>query len=444
MNIKNFIKKQLNEALGVPDEILYWGKHFYEKVLEFIRKSKTFDDISYQHKIPGRFKIGDYSFDTIDFSFDFTPISMSGDENYRYLGMYFRPYAQTVAPPKNGKSYRVKSHNPTNQITIGINIGINPGVKKSYDSKEFYDFMYSIKNDAISHLTHEMAHSFDVSKKSDRPAGETIKYGSVNSALNERFNIGLLRKFFFLMYYTHNIENAVRVPELAAKIVEQGITQPEFKQFLKKSEAYYELESAKEMTYEKLLDSIAAQSDLVRGQLAKTHGYEVLQYSNDDIAELILSKLFELFKSNTTGLATSFLGVGGSQVEYLKKYLKKSKLTGSYEDFYRHEIKLMNRAAEKMMKKLAGLYAYIPLITQNNDDKTEIEADEQVDMILTMIKTGDIGNIELAFVIADSIDIDIESQIIEKYFKHELTKNNIPLTRDGLKNYFEKKKIGLI
>jgi hypothetical protein len=177
---------------------------------------------------------------------------------------------------------------------------------------------------------------------------------------------------------------------------------------------------------------------------------QVLSMDEDEKLEKILEGVYNVV-INTKGKVVTqllkgspfeqiFKAENGRKEAFFQRYLA-SIQKGGYKGFYEKEIKFMNIAADKMMRKLAGLFAYIPMI--NAAKEKALPEKEQILMLLKFVKTGDKSNIEIAYAIAEGLEVDMDV-IIEKYYGDVLRRNKLEVSKEGLMLYFEKKNIGLI
>jgi hypothetical protein len=345
---------------------------------------------------------------------------------------------------QNDVSYKLKRGQ--SDVTVDMRVSIYIDTDTTYD--EFLELMQGMKSELTSSFSHELKHAYDFTKQKTATLDSQGKYSAVT---NISFgNIPPVSDFLYLMYYVHDIENSVRPTELAADIAENGISQNEFKGFILKHKIYETLNKAKEFSYEGLksgLRNMNINGFLLNGGMSRD---QVLSMDEDEKLEKILEGVYNVV-INTKGKVVTqllkgspfeqiFKAENGRKEAFFQRYLA-SIQKGGYKGFYEKEIKFMNIAADKMMRKLAGLFAYIPMI--NAAKEKALPEKEQILMLLKFVKTGDKSNIEIAYAIAEGLEVDMDV-IIEKYYGDVLRRNKLEVSKEGLMLYFEKKNIGLI
>ena len=101
--------RTINEALGVPDNILKLGEQLYNEILDIIKNEKNFDNIMKRvYTVRGGI-IGDVNFKSIDISFNIDIESNPGyfddNEMFSYRGMSHKPNDYKIESSKDEKEY---------------------------------------------------------------------------------------------------------------------------------------------------------------------------------------------------------------------------------------------------------------------------------------------------------------------------------------------------
>jgi hypothetical protein len=126
------------------------------------------------------------------------------------------------------------------------------------------------------------------------------------------------------------------------------------------------------------------------------------------------------------------------QQKYFDDYIRSLNKHRDYKDFFKSEIGILKKNADNVLRKISGVYAYIPLMNSER-----VDLDDQVRMLAKMVNKGDRGSVELAAQIADGMGIDFNKYVIGRYFKNSLAANKLSLDVSGLIQYFEKRRNGI-
>lgn len=443
--------KKINEALGVPDNILKIGERLYADALDITKRERSFDELSKKiYTVPGG-KIGDVDFKSIDISFDFDFESNQGYfgkyDLFLYDGMTFMPEKHKVLPSKG--SYVKKFENSGDNIKIIVEFKVNEADFELYAESEhlklFNSFLLDNKSKIVESLTHELMHAYDFHKSNVKSLESRVRYVAILAEL-QRTNIRPLNELLYMMYYFDRVENSVRPSELAAELKSRGIKQDEFLDNFKNTSAYKYIQRVKSLSFESFMDNLKSYIRIFEQILiyAGMNDDSVIRMSQDRVIDLGMGMLYEIFKSSKSEAMQHYLsdGIGnlsGKERSYFEKYLKNLNKDKDYKDFFKREIQVLKVTADKVLRKLSGIYAYIPLM-----DEERFDLDDQVRMLAKMVGRGDRGSIELAFEISKGMGIDFGKYVIGRYFKNALERNKLSLDVSGLVQYFEKKKIGMI
>jgi len=433
-NIQKKIKQFLNEALGVPDGVILLGEKLYKESYEMVNYWQTLKNITKEKVITGNFTIGDYNFQKIRLSVELVAVKFF-DENQKIglMGLSFEP---NVALKSKDGNFTIDSVD-NGEVIIKIKYGYSH--EKGFDHEVLLKDMRNRKSEIIGGFTHELMHSFDAFKKSSRSVASRVDYASNLSPI---LDLDQLKKLMHLMYYTHDIENAVRSSQLAAEIYDQRVTQEQFKEFLVENEMFVTLKRAKEYSYEEFVSSIKADISKVKQMI----GAENSGASDEKLIKWFLDAVVGQMIANKGKYLEAFLNMDGQLVfgndkkSFIAKTMSDFAKFGTGEAFFRNEIKQMNQVAGKMIKKIAGLYALIPHLDKMRTGANEITDQDVIDNLKAFID-GDM--IEIAYAVGEGQEIDMDA-FIQRYYGDVLRRNKLSVDRAGLELYVQKKKIGLI
>ena len=329
--LAEIVNKILDEALGVPDNINEVAKKVTKDLIEELFKSEKPDTrvINFKTKkeiikFPNPITIKDETWNKgiiVTFSIEPRP------DTTRYKSAAVN-YDSELDPEL--RVVMVKPRAGSEQV-IDLRISYEFDWNKSLNQvKEYLKENQDILEATISH---ELAHAFNFRKNSKVKAAKFGKY-NISSDTSKSTAIN---KFNDDLYYVHSIENSVRPSEFLSYIKNKKInTKEEFIEFLRNSEIYKRLDSIRKLTFDSLKQNIEKESHKV------------------SVEDILINNAYEIiFKIEEYDPEDAFV----------------NRFTDdNYEAFYEYEIKQMNRAADKTIKKLAKLYAY-----DNKDDNETIE-----------------------------------------------------------------------
>jgi hypothetical protein len=446
--------RRINEALGVPDNILKLGEQLYNKVLDIINNEKDFDNIMKRvYTVRGGI-IGDVNFKSINISFNIDIESNPGyfDDNeiFSYRGMSYKPNDYKIESSKDGKEYFQKHEQ--NDISIDITLDFKldetfvEGFKKYLPSK-LYEFISSDKSEFVQSLTHELMHGYDFYKANVKNIKSRVDYNSARESIFMVGSIRPLNELFFMMYYFDSIENSIRASELAAEIKESGIKQYEFLKKFKETTVYKNIQRVKNISFEGIMKSLSTDSYMrIFFNTLKANGIsgdKLLRMSDAAIVDAFMNWFYDIIKKNKSSSMKDYLlgdeqKLSDKQQKYFDDYIRSLNKHRDYKDFFKSEIGILKKNADNVLRKISGVYAYIPLMNSER-----VDLDDQVRMLAKMVNKGDRGSIELAAQIADGMGIDFNKYVIGRYFKSSLAANKLSLDVSGLIQYFEKRRNGI-
>ena len=183
--------KIINEALGVPDNILDASEKLFEIVSKDIQSINTkqeeynFDgdldiELGYNKKIV----IDHYELTVNVKEFD----EYEGEPDILSMGM-----AQTFMFDRKIMMKKIK---PSTNASLSITYAVS----SSWEPNQLYETLMREKNDHISSLAHEIKHKYDKQVKQIDLIGRDVKYTATQKI--STFGIPVIdQKFFRYMYY---------------------------------------------------------------------------------------------------------------------------------------------------------------------------------------------------------------------------------------------------
>lgn len=376
------MKKQINEARGVPAGITNYATKIFNDVLEKLKSNnfqEGFNRFTTVVDAPGKFLKDDkpvqISKINVHINFDFYPSSSikkivaanpkikTKTNELLLIGLSMEFFSAKYLT----KNYNFKVTS-TEKPILHINF------LASEDLNNIEDNVYKLLNDNydmfLSLFSHELKHHISMEAKGEDDLALRAKYTVVANS-REFTDNETLNDFVFNLYYITLIENLVRPTEFKTKLDNKKITKKQFLQSYYDSEMYNKFNICEKITYEKLCD------DLIE-ELEKTLPSTIFRtIDKDAIIEMILKetiikminggakflKLVIQEKMPNSSVEEMVDVFSGKVNSFLKKHLfikYKPNKDIDVEKTYRAIIKDMNFTAIKMKKKIARLYEDIP------------------------------------------------------------------------------------
>jgi hypothetical protein len=366
--MKILLTEILDEVLGIPEGLIETSREIYNKIVEDLKKKAIAgEDVdSYKFKIHGDFHIADYNFDTINVEIN---INTNNSDEIDWGSMGVAHQVTLDKPYKFVKSVIGK--------TVNLIIDLSAGDTKTW--KDIVDFFEGEnKTTLASSIAHELKHGYDNYKKPSRPVTSTIRYGTISK------NMGFppIDKFMYYLYYTTLVEFLVRASEVGSYLKDSGATKKDFLNMLQKSRTYQILKDSKDITYDNMVKEITDNPIAIEALKGffKRGGENVDNLSNEEIAKKMLKFHFNYMKShmkeeyerrvkgNAFPALFSLFGqfmdepeIEADEQEAIDNFNKEIERFSDddFEKFYRYEEKKMHLEADKALRKIAKLYAYL-------------------------------------------------------------------------------------
>lgn len=354
---------KLNEAVGVPSNIVAVAQQLFDKI---ISKIKPTEDITFfinkTITFKGDFQINDYKFKTIKVSFDVDNINDYHNTQGELPRILLRGMTHHGKVKMNAK-FNYEANTNMNNVELSISFSVDDDVT----TQEVIDELKKERVLMVSSLAHELKHAYDESvnpiiqthKRVDYQIGSRRRYG----------NIPPLNQLLSYMYFAHTTENLVRATELYAALEESGITKEEFYKFLTNHKVYENYRTGANLTYEKLREDLKN----IVPQIKETFDDNDIDYPEDatdeEMVDITLQEFFKtLLNWKASGMRDflvdnfreSLFGFSGDKEIYFDKYLSKiTRFGDDYERFFKYEINQTRKICLKMTKKLSKLYSLI-------------------------------------------------------------------------------------
>jgi hypothetical protein len=309
--------KYINEALGVPDNILEAAEAVFDIFLENI---KSITD-----------KQSEYHFDgDLDIELgDKKKIKIDGYE----LEVTVNEFSQIKGKPViismgMGQSFRFDREVMMKRVeeSTTAEFEIEYGVGEEWEPYELYETLMDEKGGHLSSLAHELKHKYDKQAKELDLVGRDADYTA--NQRRSTFGISVIdHQFFRFMYFISVTENLVRQTELASEMKSKKITKSQFREFLENQKVYKELIEIKNFSYEKLIEGLYEEMDSVDG---------LLNHIGEDPSEMTdeekIKRVLEIVYINISNIRVgTFMEMIRNKEDEVKDFLRQ--LTGKLPSF---------------------------------------------------------------------------------------------------------------
>jgi len=363
---------QANEIVGVPEGIHETAKSIYGKYIDSLIEeiNQQFGNMKLggatdvRFSIIGDYRVGDLSFDGVDFmvKFDF--------DEYRKVEI---EQMSIGVGDKLTNDYKVSYK----KIGPRLVMGAKYQVPEDSSQEDLINGILKFQTKTISSIAHELKHAYDFDKKPIRNASEKVIYHSIEDVM---VSIRPLMKFKTMLYYSHVVEGSVRNSEIYTLMKLKGITKKQFKGFLSKTTTYDFLKYMIDYDYNKFIEEMMqsipgiesflkhinidytnmTDEEKVNTSLKKF--YQIVSKRRKDFLEDVMmdshSDLMMILAS-ALGIADNIVKMGDNEakVKAMKKINKHINSYTDYVDFYQKELSDIKIAATNALKKLAKLYS---------------------------------------------------------------------------------------
>lgn len=365
-------KDILKEILGVPEGNVQSALKLYSDIVQFLtqEQDETYSSIinkSFEFgKFGSGYQIGDLNIPLINVTFQH-----SDYPSLAFMGMGVESKRDYV-----DKKFTTKNKEPNPEMNMQIDIGM----PSSYTTpvSQVLDFFKKEKTKLVGSFAHEMKHFYDEYKdKSGYKAVDRTKY---DAAVQLGFGpVKPINDLLYKIYFITNIESLVRPSEFAAELETSGVTKEEFYEFLVKSRLFGQLKEIRDWTYEGFREDLKNYIPQIKDVLNQIGDPPNPDASDDEIIDKILeiflynmyetqsSRLYRFIESQyggddffarLMGYQTPLDDEGQKQFEDQLKIIKK--FGNNFEGYLKQEQKFFNMNADKIIKKIAKLYALTP------------------------------------------------------------------------------------
>jgi len=362
----------INEALGVPDNILDAADMLYD-IVE--RDIKSIRDIQDEYNFDGEleFELGDKKKIKID-SYTLTVKIEEIEDEEGVLDIVSMGMGGAFG---FNRDVYMKENEPSTILGLTITFAVG----ENWKPEGLIEKMEEDKDEHVASLAHEIKHKYDKQSKQFGLIGQDAEY----QATQRRgiFGIPVIdRVFFRYLYYISGIENLVRPTEVAYKLKRKNITKSQFKEFLENNVVYKELVEIKNFTFEDFINQLKESEDRLDA-LIEHIGDDPSDMTIDEKIKIVLEVSYIDLVNNRMQMFMTMTEHGmddvikfGTQLGILPpelegnlegiqktdairqkflKYVMKYEKTPT--KFFEDEIENFQYVANKMLKKISKLYA---------------------------------------------------------------------------------------
>ena len=364
--------KYINEALGVPDNILEAAEVVFYIFAEKIKSIRTKQE---QYNFSGDldFELGDkkkIKIDEYELEVNITEISEITE----------KPVIMSMAMGQRFKFDRDVMMKRIQQSTTA-EFEIEYGVGEEWEPSDLYEVLMKDKDAHLSSLAHEIKHKYDKQAKELDLVGKDADYTA--NQRRSTFGIPVIdHQFFRYMYFINVTENLVRPTELASEMKSKKITKLQFREFLENQKVYKELIKIKNFSYEKLIEGMREQIKRVDGLLdhlgEDTYGMNdeekinrVLELVYINVSNIRIETFMQMIRNKEDEVKNFLQQLMGGLPAILKDDTEKEKMdnlkrnfinyVSKYENeplkFFQDECKNFSYMATKVLKRIGKLYA---------------------------------------------------------------------------------------
>jgi len=364
--------KFINEALGVPDNILDAAEMLYD-IVE--RDIKSIDSVEEEYEFDGeiQLELGDKHKVMID-SYELKVKIEEIEDQEGVLDIISMGMGGSFL---FNRDVYMKETEPSTTLELTITFAVG----ENWEPEGLIQKMEEDRAEQVASLAHEIKHKYDKQSKQFGLIGPDALY----QATQRRGNFGipvLDRVFFRYMYYIHGIENLVRPVEVASLMKSKNITKSQFREFIENSRVYRELVEIKNFTFEDFINQLKENEDRLDALIAhidEDPSDMTIDQKIDRVLEVtyidLVNNRMEMFVRMTEHAMDDFLKFGSqlgllpSGTEEKVKQLEKTdevrqkflKYVMKYEKnptkFFEDEIENFQYIANKMIKKISKVYA---------------------------------------------------------------------------------------
>jgi hypothetical protein len=380
------LQQLLIEALGIPSNLIETNRIIFGKfkdTFEYHIDSrglgpKNINRVNEEtFSVIGYFQVADFNFNKVNITVSVSPSPNLERKEVETLGLGFS-FEGVLDSTSHKRLIKPKPRRTSEGwVYTEIMFGINLAANEETSWNDVYDHIFlADEKDMITSMAHELKHAYDWYKRGDK--GEKIASRLKYNVASMAMGLPPIDEFNYYIYYTADLENLVRPSELAANLEYDGVTKDSFLDSLRQTRVYTYLKEVENYSYEKLRDNIKndpraidaivkflnANLNMNTNNMSEDEIVdEMLKINYDRVAELKMNEFGQLLTRDIDPIALMFGKAEPSQAQkdaYDEIKTEVEAFKNNPLDFYKYEVKKMKQATQKILKKLAKVYAYLP------------------------------------------------------------------------------------
>jgi hypothetical protein len=338
--------QRLEEALGVPENIVQEARRVYEEFLKLIdsnTQEKTLKDFN--------LAVGNKTFKDIKISLKTIP---DKELTLKSLSVPAKHFFNVFI-----KKSEIEKKNPEINCTINVPV--------EFSRKDLKQFFVDIKLTIVPLIAHELHHIFVNSANLVRNAFNLVSDTAISNYVGSvlpKTGILSIDGFISSLYLLSAMEILVYPSELAAKIELNNIRKGNFLEFLESNDIYKILSALSRFSYEDFLKQLENQEQSIDRFLKSSQGTidqkikKCLQIVVSDLIRNIEASFADYVK---TGINDALNDNKVPPIEEIRSYLQQiqkrlAKYKGREEQFFKDSINNFKEQANITKRKLAKLY----------------------------------------------------------------------------------------
>lgn len=370
--LQGVIKNAINEALGVPDNIVRSAISVYN---EFMNKLHNKDysynksNEEYTFDIPINITIGDHKTSKIIID----------------LQLHIHPQIKEITLLSMGFVHGARIEEAKYKVVSPkideVHLQIVFGVIPQTTTDDIIPYIEKDENRFISVVTHELKHSYDTYKIPHKDPRTQAKYKSLSDV---RSGVPPMDEFLHFIYFTHQTENLVRPSEVSSRMASNRTTQETFRNFIENDETYVMLKKISQFSFDEFYNSLKNYINQIIN-FFKHIGYDSSATKDYQIVNEFLTIVYKgIINANGSALQDimtshpmeNLFGLRGDKAKYLNKYIESvAKFQDNPIKYYIYESNNFKKVSELVMRKLRKLYAELPSPPQKQKSQSIYEWD---------------------------------------------------------------------
>ena len=345
----------LEEALGIPDNVVEEAQRVYEELLEM---SKACQNNSELYKHP-----------CLNFNLQIK------DQTFRNIILYlsFSRTDQEIGIHNASSLFGYELSLSTRRIKIidgdVVVLFLVCNLPKGEDQRKLEDYLKKHQDHVVGIISHELHHYFSSRLQKSVKFEQTAFYSAISKV---RIGVPTIDRFIESLYLTTAAESLVLPSEVFAKIKLNNITKSQFFDFFQSHEILKRLRSASLLSFEDFIEDLKKEEKsldqflLKYVDIAKMTTEEKINQALKIVAGLLIKEKSDYYAKYYQLVVKSAIDQNGLQATFVKKDLEETlknissdlkKYAGREIQFFSDYLKIVNNKASKTLKKIGKLYA---------------------------------------------------------------------------------------